>query len=286
MFLEKLKNLFTKRPKVDEVEYDSLIPIDFNQYDVKPLKDISQPKQVSNNKEVFKQESNFLIKTHQETILNVEYNSQRDNKLSHKSACNVTCLAMSMSLYYKREHDDLFINKFGMANFHPNIYDIVAKTGFHNLNLDDKLFASINSKEFQNYITYKYPSEIWIHNYFKKCAGNEVFISLVEIINYILGDSKYATLGKRLNLDLIVKEISLGYPVIICGKFTGGHFVTVVGYNLKKNVLIVHDPWGDWNTNYKNKNGKFVEYSISKLFSYNFLSTIPILVHFDKRVKV
>lgn len=275
MLLEKLKEFFTKRPKAHDVNYDSLPPIDFRKYDS------SFPK-----KPVVSNEKLFLIQSPQETVLNIPYNTQRDNRLSPTSACNVTSLAMSISPYYTKEHEDLLITKFGMANFHTKIYDQVAKLGYHNLSLDDKLFAAINSREFQNYMLHKYPREVWIQNYFHKCAGNEVFLSLVEIVNYILNDTRYATMNKRLSLDLIIKEIQQGYPVIICGKFTGGHFVLVVGYNLKKNVLVIHDPWGNWNTGYKDVNGKFVEYSIPKLFAPNFLASIPILVHFDRRVRV
>lgn len=273
---EKIKKLFSKEKEVSNVNFNSISKED-------SIK-IKQTSQIIIQKE--KEKKIFLIKTPQETILNVKYNSQRDNLLSPSSACNVTSLAMAISPYFTKEYENKLIAKFDTARFHSKIYNTIAKKGYSNLNLDDKLFSAINSLEFQNFMINKYPREIWMQPYFHKCAGNELFASLVEIVNFILEDSRYATMNKKLSLDLIMKEINEGYPVIICGKFTGGHFVTVVGYNLTKNVLIIHDPWGDWNTKYANKNGEFVGYSIPKLFSQGFLFSMPILVHFDKRISV
>jgi len=50
-------------------------------------------------------------------------------------------------------------------------------------------------------------------------------------------------------------------PMIISGSFTrSGHIVTLVGQTIVDD-LIVHDPWGDWNSGYRDRNGKFRIYS-------------------------
>lgn len=50
-------------------------------------------------------------------------------------------------------------------------------------------------------------------------------------------------------------------PMIISGRFTSsGHIITLVGMTLL-NDLIVHDPWGDWNSGYRARDGKYRIYN-------------------------
>lgn len=54
-------------------------------------------------------------------------------------------------------------------------------------------------------------------------------------------------------------------PVVVSGRFTGsGHIVCVVGYT-GIGDLIVHDPYGDWNSRYRDRDGEYRIYSQSSL---------------------
>lgn len=60
--------------------------------------------------------------------------------------------------------------------------------------------------------------------------------------------------------DLAAFGSSVG-PMIISGRFTAsGHIITLVGMTLLDD-LIVHDPWGDWNSGYRNRDGKYRIYN-------------------------
>lgn len=193
----------------------------------------------------------FKENTDKRKVLSHPWNSQRDNKLSPRSSCNVTALQVTLSLDY------------GIT--------------------DDELFTICNSDEMKNKIQKKYPKDTWILPFFSKRAANEVWVVLIEAAIQIIGDTKYVRFHQNLTKELIIKEIDKGYPVIVCGKFTGGHFVTIVGYDLEKGVWVTNDSWGDWRSGYKIVNGDNVEYSIEKLKIGSFLNKMAILIHADKR---
>lgn len=202
----------------------------------------------------------FSEQSENRKILNINYNSQRDNKFSPRSACNVTSIQMALS------------NHYGIT--------------------DDEIFLLCNSKDMENRIRIKYPKDFskWIYpNYFRKNSANEVFVVLLEAVQVIMDSTKYVKIQWNLTDEIIKKEIDLGYPFVACGKLVplgggrfGGHFITIIGYD--KNSWIVHDPFGDWNTGYKSQKGEGLYYSRakikSKLYSYGFK------IHSDKRLIV
>jgi hypothetical protein len=196
--------------------------------------------------------SRFKIIKEKKLVLAHPWNSQRDNKFSPRSACNVTSLQVALSLDYSIT--------------------------------DDELYQIANSDEIKNIIKQKYPKDTWILNFFTKKTANEVWVVLVETAIKIIGDTRFAKFHQNLTRELIISEINKGYPVIVCGKFTGGHFVTIIGYDLEKNVWIANDSWGDWNTGYRIVNGNNVEYSMEKLTIGSFLNRMAILIHADKRI--
>ena len=198
--------------------------------------------------------SKFKIITEKRKALVHPWNDQRNNKFSPRSSCNVSSLQVSLSLDFKIT--------------------------------DDELFAICNSSEMQEAIKKKYPRDSWIMNFFTKKAANEVWVVLIEAAIRVIGDAKYVKFHQNITKELIIKEIDGGYPVIVCGKFTGGHFVTIVGYDLDKNVWIVNDSWGDWRTGYKILNGDNVEYEMAKLTIGSFLTKMAILIHADKKTVV
>jgi len=70
---------------------------------------------------------------------------------------------------------------------------------------------------------------------------------------------------KNINFESTVKElIDQGKPVIASGYFPNGHVIVIVGYD--KEGWIVHDPYGDANTKYKNTNGMYVRYKYGDFY--------------------
>ncbi len=59
-------------------------------------------------------------------------------------------------------------------------------------------------------------------------------------------------------MEEVKKLINQNIPVIASGNFPNGHIVVIVGYDSVG--WIVHDPWGDANSKFKNRDGKHVNY--------------------------
>lgn len=187
--------------------------------------------------------------------LNLEYNTQRDNKFSPIYACNVTMIQMALSRHY------------GIT--------------------DDEIFLLCNSNEMSNRIKAKYPKDFakWIYpDHIRKGSANEVFVVLLEALHMIMETSKYAKIEWNLTDQKIISEIDHGYPFGACGKFVGGHFILIIGYDLTEKTWIVNDPYGNWLTGYKDTNGAGLEYPMSRvkkiLYSYGFK------IHADKKLPV
>jgi uncharacterized protein YvpB len=200
----------------------------------------------------------FSERTPKRKVLKNPWNSQRDNKFSPSSACNVTSLQIALSLDSKVT--------------------------------DDELFLLCNSSQTRRDFFQKYPGEHWIKPFFDKGNANQVFLVLQEVARKVIGSNHCKMIG-NLTKSKILEEIDNGYSAVVCGKFINGkhtleHFVTIVGYDLDTKNYIVNDPWGDWNKRYTVKIGDKVEYSMDKLKIGSFLSNIAILVHADKRVPV
>lgn len=198
----------------------------------------------------------FKERTERRKILNTVWNSQRDNKHSPASACNVTAIQSSGSLDWKLT--------------------------------DDELWELCHSQLTIEAVRKKYPKDFgWISPFFKNKCANEVFAVLAEAVNIYLQSDKYCKFVGNISQDLIISEINNGYAVNVCGKWAGsGHFVSICGYDLDKKTWIVNDPWGDWNTKYTDHNGDHKEYQWAKNPIGTFIRTLGILVHADKRIEI
>ena len=193
--------------------------------------------------------------THKDLLIN--HNSQRNNKYSPSSACNVTSVQMQFDPYYKIT--------------------------------DDELWILCNSDEILNIVKNKYPKDwSWIKKFFDSKRSNEVLVVLEEVAIKLLG-KEYVYLDWNTSIDEIKKEIDLGYSVTILTKLTAaGHFITVRGYNDDKKCLIVNDPWGDWNKNYRGEgglDGNSKEYSYD-LWERGLIVKYAFYIHADKKVPV
>lgn len=186
--------------------------------------------------------------------LNIPYNSQRDNKFAPKSSCNVTCLQMVLANHYNVTDDEIYL-----------------------LCQTDDIHKEIERR-------YRNDYDKWIEGYIKSGKATEVLVVLQEASFHLLKSDRYSKVTFSMNHKLIISEIDKGYPVIICGNFTGGHFVVIKGYDLKENAYIVNDPWGNWNTKYKNHDGENKKYSFSKV--WKIMYKYGILVHADKKIFV
>ena len=163
----------------------------------------------------------------------IEYNSQRDNKLNPLIACNVTSTQMFMQNLFSK----------------------------NNCPSDDDLMLYCNSDEMVEWAKKHIGS--WTLQYSNKRKLNQVHAVLAKAVNdFAKAEICFATNG--ITIEKIKNEIKEGNPVVLGGSFTkGGHMVCCVGYN--QNGLIIHDPYGDWNTNYKNHNGEYVLYKFSDM---------------------
>lgn len=197
----------------------------------------------------------FLENSKDRKILFIQYNSQRDNKFSPRSACNVTTIQMGLSRHFSIT--------------------------------DDELFLLCNSMEMNNKIKSKYPKDYakWIYpDFIRKGSANEVFVVLLEAMYNTMDSTRFAKIEWNLTDQKIINEINNGYPFGACGNFVGGHFVLIIGYDLAKKVWIVHDPFGNWLTGYKDTKGAYLEYPMARV--KKILYTYGFKIHADKRIPV
>lgn len=156
------------------------------------------------------------------------YYPQRDNEYHPSGTCNVTSLAMVLAFH-------------GVAPADPANQ------------LEDELFARLQEPDAIAEFNRSYPQLKkmgykprhvhgmlgWLAQKYGFCWKFSESTSRSQINNF------GATTG----------------PMIISGSFTrAGHIVTLVGMTAGDD-LIVHDPWGDWNSGYRDRNGKFRIYT-------------------------
>jgi len=189
-------------------------------------------------------------------ILATKYHTQINNEILPYASCGVTCMAMILNWLndkfgttYECDDDKLF----EILNSKP-IIDIAKE-----LVKEGKLDKAALEYRVDNPKTVIDESKFTHLNNFKEV--------LVVLGNYI---TKEVFLFKEeyLSVDEIKKSIMEDMPVIISAKFTsGGHFVTLVGYD-DANNYVVDDPYGDWNKSYSSETlgrGKKLSYDIKKL---------------------
>jgi len=171
-------------------------------------------------------------------ILKHKYFSQRNNAddLATKNneaytTCNVTSLVIGLSC--------LKINKQPM-----------------------ELFQQANSDKF---ISIAKKIGAWTDEYIKGKKLNQVWVVLEKLADEIIGKESGGTFGSEwLTLNDITDYLDKGCPVLVGGSFThGGHIVCIVGYNDRG--FIVADPWGNWESDYKNIDGDNCLYHYEKI---------------------
>ena len=158
----------------------------------------------------------------------VPYLTQRDNLNDPGSTCNVTCIAMCLQ-YLGMESPE-----------GEQLEDQLSKV----LEANDAVFARRFPVMFEKgYSAYN------VHGMLKWLVNKKGFQDLYKL-NSSLAEIRDLGLHKG--------------PTIVSGKFTSaGHLLVVTGETCLGD-LIVNDPWGNWESGYKDHNGEQRIYSRNK----------------------
>ncbi len=166
-------------------------------------------------------------------VASTPYLSQRDNENVPGGTCNVTSLAMVLSFWGIKAKDD------------PTDAAIEQ--------LEDELFLRLEKEDAQAYFKKNFPTLVNQGFHARNIHGMLIWLAK----QYGFTD-KYSE-GTSWK-DMADFGRAFG-PMIISGAFTGsGHITCLTGMTIGGD-LIVHDPYGDWNTKYKSKEGAFRIYN-------------------------
>lgn len=165
------------------------------------------------------------MQTHEPLVrcLTVPYRTQRDNEHEPLGTCNVTTLAM------------------GLLSFGVQPRDASRQ-------LEDELYELLQSDEATAFYRENSPEL-----FKRKVPSHEVHDNLAWAARKSGVTASFSGHRSRADLD---GEIGAGRPVLLSGGFTGsGHIVLLIGFTADGD-LIVHDPYGDWTTRYKDLHGE------------------------------
>lgn len=155
------------------------------------------------------------------------YYPQRDNEYHPAGTCNVTSLAMVLAYH--------------------GVKPTKAKQ------LEDELFLRLQEPDAQAEFAKNYPDLKKMGYKPRHIHGMLGWLARKYGFNW-----KYSEATSREQICNFGTNVG---PMIISGRFTSsGHIITLVGQTIKDD-LIVHDPWGDWNTAYKSRDGKYRIYN-------------------------
>lgn len=156
------------------------------------------------------------------------YYSQADNEYVPGGTCNVTSLAMVMAYH--------------------GVMPTKAKQ------LEDELFLRLEQPDAKAEFAKSYPT--LVKQGYKPRHIHGMLGWLAKLYGF---KWQYSESTSQEQIEKHGKEIG---PMIISGRFTSsGHIITLVGQTIM-NDMIVHDPWGDWNTAYnKPRDGKYRIYN-------------------------
>ena len=160
-------------------------------------------------------------------LLNVPYFSQRDNVYAPNGTCNVTCLAMVLA--------------------HLGLAQADAAGG----QLEDRLFARLQQPDAQAHF----------HKRFAWAAQNYNPRNVHGMLAWLAAQyGAHDRFVRDASWGAVWTELDADRPVITTGAFTGsGHIVCIVGRTAVDHPVI-HDPWGNYNTGYADRDGAFVIY--------------------------
>lgn len=182
-----------------------------------------------------------------DTLIEVNYLSQRDNEEHPNGTCGLTSLAMVLKhLGEKTTRRD---------------------------QLEDELYEDITSDKAIKHFKSWFPS---LQNY-NPWNVHGMLVWVAEQRGY---SAKFTDKATWTEISEVLRS---GTPVIMSGAFTGaGHIVLLVGLAANGD-LIVHDPWGDWGQGYRNKNGAYRIYGYNECNRIMKYTPFAKLAHFIRR---
>ena len=180
----------------------------------------------------------------------IKWNRQDNNGkvgfITPGSQCGYTSVAMALSTVYPEAESDTFIEKM-VDDMEP----MVGKPGWGEKFFQRKGWKGgwIYSQVFGGKARAGAYMELyaeWLRDFIK---DNKLNVEVVFVPEN----------GKWEDVRALLKK---GFPVVLGTRILpSGHFIVVVSYDEEKDEYTAKDPWGDANTNYKNKNGDNVKYS-------------------------
>lgn len=119
---------------------------------------------------------------------------------------------------------------------------------------------------------------------YDKYPPNEVPQVYEVVCEIIYGVKNVCKLGWGLTYTIIKNNILQGKPMVICGKFpAGGHYVSCVGFDDEKGVIIYNDPYPDQWQDKKGYNREMTIDYLNKMFKWriDFKVYDPLLIKYD-----
>lgn len=178
-------------------------------------------------------------------IIEIPYNTQRNNKANQNGQCNVTSLQMALSRG-------------------SNI-------------TDNELYEMCNTQEMKDWAWKNYPGKDMA-----KCIKNNnlnIVWPVLERVGGMVIGKQFVKYKEKQPIEVIKAEIDKGYCVVFGGAFTrAGHIVCAVGYT--DLGLVCHDPFGVA-PDYRDRDGAYVVYSYPYLAKIR--SGRILMVHYDKQ---
>lgn len=189
----------------------------------------------------------YIENTENKKVLAVVYHTQLNNQIDPYITCNTTSLNTVLDYY--------------------------------GINLtDDQVTRLLDSPEALSYANkIKRSLGQWFIDLIKRHRQREAWLMIEWAANHIFslyGVSKSAFFDGKMSINKIIQEINKGNPVIchLNKKVTGkpfGHYIVAIGYDLAKNEIIFHDPFGNWLEDYpKTSTGKYAAYPFARLEKY------------------
>lgn len=207
-------------------------------------------------------------------IQNVTYHWQRNNLKRPLSTCYNTSMATVID--YIMTKDKIPMERIGMKE--------------KDMQLEDYLYGLIYSPETTTWIKRNVGRfGAWM------LESNPQTIAYVEemIFNKLMNQFGYiCQFLDRVHYDdycAFIDKFEL--PQVLHGKYPVkegksvkylGHITVGIGYNTENKSFLVHDPYGDWRTNYANQSGKDVEYPFGDIYIKDKKDSSMWLTHIKK----
>lgn len=195
------------------------------------------------------------------TISGVTYHWQRNNLNKPGTTCYNTSMATVID--YIMTKDGIPMERIGMKDEHMQLEDYLYNIIYSN---ETKAWIKKNVSRFGAWMLESSPQTI---AYVEEMIFNK-YMNQFGYICQFLDDVSYEDYVKFIDKFELPQILHGKYPVREGDKIKYlGHITVGIGYDTDKKSMIIHDPYGDWRTNYKDQSGKEVEYPYGDVFIKN-----------------